>query len=112
MGMSQLKIMNTSEGYIHKYENLKRQLYNCNANIYFNQSCDIWHKHLLIIISKQRVVLDCIFLLKHFIIQQMHKYIIRGYNYIIKYFKIVPTCFRSQGIHHEGALYSAWLKLQ
>jgi hypothetical protein len=42
------------------------------------------------------------------------------YNYvdtirvIIKYlkiFKIAPTCFGSQGIHHQGALYSAWLKL-
>ena len=34
---------------------------------------------------------------------------------IIKYlkvFKIVPTCFGSKGIHHQGALYSAWLKLQ
>jgi len=24
---------------IHKYENLKKKLYNCNANIYFNQQC-------------------------------------------------------------------------
>jgi len=24
--------------------------------------------------------------------------------------KIVPTCFGSQGIHHQGALYGAWLK--
>jgi len=34
---------------------------------------------------------------------------------IIKYFKmfkIAPTCFGSQGIHHQGALYSVWLKLQ
>ena len=30
----------------------------------------------------------------------------------IKIFKIAPTCFGSQGIHHDGALYSAWLKLQ
>ena len=33
---------------------------------------------------------------------------------IIKYlniFKIAPTYFGSQGIHHQGALYSAWLKL-
>jgi len=46
----------------------------------------------------------------------MHKYIIRRYNYnIIKYlkiFKIAPKYFGSQGIHHQGALYSAWLKLQ
>jgi len=27
-------------------------------------------------------------------------------------FKITPTCFGSQGIHHQGALHSAWLKLQ
>jgi len=31
---------------------------------------------------------------------------------IFKIFKIVPTCFGLQGIHHQGALYSAWLKLQ
>jgi len=39
MGMSHLKIINTGQGYIHKYENLKRKLYNCNVNIYFNQKC-------------------------------------------------------------------------
>jgi len=27
-------------------------------------------------------------------------------------FKIAPTCFGSQGIHRQGTLYSAWLKLQ
>ena len=27
-------------------------------------------------------------------------------------FKSAPTCFGSQRIHHQGALYSAWLKLQ
>ena len=26
-------------------------------------------------------------------------------------FKSAPTCFRSQRIHHQGALYSAWLKI-
>jgi len=25
-----------------------------------------------------------------------------------KIFKIAPTCFGSQGVHHHGALYSAW----
>jgi len=29
-----------------------------------------------------------------------------------KIFKIAATCFGSQGIQHQGALYSAWLKLQ
>jgi len=46
----------------------------------------------------------------------MHKYIIRRYNLnyykIFEMFKIASTCFGSQGIHHQGALYSAWLKLQ
>ena len=37
MGMHHLKIISTRQGYIHKYENLKRKLYSCNANIYFNQ---------------------------------------------------------------------------
>jgi len=37
--MSHLKVMNASRGCIHKYENLKRKLYNSNANIYFNQQC-------------------------------------------------------------------------
>jgi hypothetical protein len=35
--MSHLTIINISEGHIHKYEDLKRKMYNCNANIYFNQ---------------------------------------------------------------------------
>ena len=30
----------------------------------------------------------------------------------LKIFKIAPTYLKSQGIHHQGALYSAWLKLQ
>jgi hypothetical protein len=38
-GMSHLQIKNASQGYIHKYKNLKRKLYNCSANIYFNQTC-------------------------------------------------------------------------
>ena len=29
----------------------------------------------------------------------------------LKIFKIAPTCFGSQGFHHQGALYIAWLKL-
>jgi len=29
---------------------------------------------------------------------------------LAKIFKIAPTCFGSQGIHHQGALYSTWLK--
>jgi len=40
----------------------------------------------------------------------MYKYIIRRYNYnYFKIFKIAPTCFESQGIHHQGAVYSASL---
>jgi len=38
-GMSHLKIINTSHVYVHKYENLKTKLCNCNANIYFSQQC-------------------------------------------------------------------------
>ena len=36
-----LKIINndTNRALIHQYENLKRKLYHCNANIYFNQRC-------------------------------------------------------------------------
>jgi len=42
-----------------------------------------------------------------FIIQQMHKYIIRRYNLnYYKIFQIAPTCFGSQGIHHQGPLYT------
>jgi hypothetical protein len=39
MGMSHLRETNASRGSIHKYENLKRKLHNCNANIYLNQQC-------------------------------------------------------------------------
>ena len=38
-GMSHLKIIGSSQGPIHKFTSLKRKLYNCNANIYFNQQC-------------------------------------------------------------------------
>ena len=38
-GMAHLTIINASWGPIHKHENLKRKLYNCSANIYFNQEC-------------------------------------------------------------------------
>jgi hypothetical protein len=37
--MPRLKTISTSQGYIHKYEDLKRKMYNCNANIHFNQKC-------------------------------------------------------------------------
>jgi hypothetical protein len=37
--MNQLKIITASRSPIYKFENLKRTLYNCNANIYFNQQC-------------------------------------------------------------------------
>ena len=39
MGMPHLKIISTSQGHIHKYEDLKRKIHSCNANIYFNQKC-------------------------------------------------------------------------
>jgi hypothetical protein len=32
--MRYLKIIHTSQGYIQKYEDLKRKLYSCNANVY------------------------------------------------------------------------------
>jgi len=37
--MPHLKIVNVSHGCNHKYENQKRKLYNCNADIYFNHTC-------------------------------------------------------------------------
>jgi len=37
--MNHLKIVNASRGIIHQYENVKRKLFNCNANIYFNRQC-------------------------------------------------------------------------
>jgi hypothetical protein len=38
-GMTHLKIDSTSQGFIRKYKDLKRRLYNCNATIYFNKQC-------------------------------------------------------------------------
>jgi hypothetical protein len=35
--MSCVKMQNTSQAYIYKYQNLKTKLHNCNANICFNQ---------------------------------------------------------------------------
>ena len=37
--MSHLQITKTSLGHTHNYGNLKRNLYNCNANMYFNKKC-------------------------------------------------------------------------
>jgi hypothetical protein len=37
--MTHLKIVNASRGSIQKYECLKKKLYNCIANIYFNSQC-------------------------------------------------------------------------
>ena len=37
MGMTHIKIMNSSLGTIQKYVDLKRMLYKCNASIYFNR---------------------------------------------------------------------------
>jgi hypothetical protein len=37
--MPNFKIINASQGSIHKYENIKRKLHNCNANLYFNKQC-------------------------------------------------------------------------
>jgi len=34
-----LKIIGASQSLIHKFENLKRKLYKCNASIYFNRQC-------------------------------------------------------------------------
>ena len=50
-------------------------------------------------------------IIKHFIIQLMPQYILCRYNYNYKTFRSAPTCFGSQRIHHQGALYSAWLKI-
>jgi len=35
--LNQLKTVAASQAHIHKIKNLKSKLYNCNANIYFNQ---------------------------------------------------------------------------
>jgi hypothetical protein len=32
-------IINASRGIVHQYENVKRKLFNSNANIYFNRHC-------------------------------------------------------------------------
>jgi len=37
--MKRLKIVNADQGVIHEYENTKRKLLICNANIYFNKQC-------------------------------------------------------------------------
>ena len=31
--------MNASRGFVHQYENVKRKLLSCNADIYFNRQC-------------------------------------------------------------------------
>jgi len=50
-------------------------------------------------------------LIKHFFYPTNEQYIICRYNWNYKIFKSAPTCFGSQRIHHQGTLYSAWLKI-
>jgi len=50
-------------------------------------------------------------IIKHFIIQPMHNIQYVDTIKIIKYLKVLPTCFGSQRIHHQGALYCAWVKI-
>jgi len=38
-GMPQFKIISASQSSIHIFTSLKRQIYNCNASIYFNKQC-------------------------------------------------------------------------
>ena len=70
---------------------LLQMMFQYFANISCKSSC--LHRALMII--------------KHFIIQIMHNIYRYNQNYYI--FKSAPACFRSQRIHHQGALYSAWL---
>jgi hypothetical protein len=44
---------NASRAFIHQYENLKRKMYNVNANIYFNQKC--LHKNIIPNFTKIKV---------------------------------------------------------
>jgi hypothetical protein len=39
MGMLNIKFVNASQAYIHQFKNLKKKLYNYNADIFFNQEC-------------------------------------------------------------------------
>jgi hypothetical protein len=57
MGMNCHKVVNASPAHIHQYKNLKRKLYSCNANIYFNQGFvqRIW-LHLADLIRKVPVI--------------------------------------------------------
>jgi len=43
--MNHIKIANANRGLVHEYENVKRKLLSCNANIYFNRQC--YHKRLI-----------------------------------------------------------------
>jgi hypothetical protein len=52
-GMTRIKIINAGQGAIHEYENTKRKLLLCNANIYFNKQCQ--HKRLVPNYTKIRI---------------------------------------------------------
>lgn len=43
LGSLKPKILAATQAYIHQFGNLKKKLYNCDTNIYFNQEC-LWHK--------------------------------------------------------------------
>ena len=50
-------------------------------------------------------------IIKHFIIQLMKNISYVDTIKIIKYLKVLQTYFGSQNIHHQGTLYSGWLKI-
>jgi hypothetical protein len=38
-GMSYVKIIDASQTHFQRYKNVRRKLYNCSANIFFNLEC-------------------------------------------------------------------------
>ena len=53
-----LQTINSSQHYIQKYEDLKRKLYNCNANIYFSIYNKLPDDLAELVLSKKRFLLQ------------------------------------------------------
>lgn len=65
-GMKCIKIVDTSRVYIYQFQKLKRKLYNCNVNIYFNQKC--FYNNLVPNFDRSFVLMVCTFIYTYYIV--------------------------------------------
>jgi len=84
----------------------------CASWVQLSHTTGSWEQMFLLARVLQRLYQLIILIKTLYYPTDAHVYTIAIIIKYLKISKIAPTCFGSQGIHHLGALYSAWLKLQ